>query len=260
MPNGGSFADAVVGFYETSQIVPTGLSWGDIHGDAWYPGWLGGVARAGPLPRNPLNAMPAGAPPSFDILGPHVEAALLTFTLVSLYRVPGRREPSPEMFVLPASAPRFPRLMLCGKPFLSAASIAVGVGDVEVNVPEGPSPGIIQYFTSLELHVHVDGAGHPCLPSDPLYVQTTEQVLTLARMRWYQAAPVNKSKPSYVMWTNRFESEKLVRRHRGPATDAPKHAQYAFVPIHRVRNMFVKLTTPDGLRFAVGRVPQFVSY
>jgi hypothetical protein len=93
-----------------------------------------------------------------------------------------------------------------------------------------------------------------------MYVETTDHVLTLARMRWYQTAPMNASKPSFVMWTDRYEPEKLVRRHRGPVTNVSKHAKYAFVPIHRVRNMFVKLTTADGLRFAVGRVPQFVSY
>jgi hypothetical protein len=261
MPSGWSLADAVVDFHRTLQIVPTGLSWYDVRGDAWYPGWLEGAVPAGRLPLNPLSALPIGASPTFDTLGSHVEAALLTFTLVSLYREPGRRAPSPGMFVLPVTAPRFPRLMLCGKSFLSVASHAVGVGDVEVNVPGGPSPGVVQYFTSVELRVHVDGTGYPCLPSDPMYVETIDHVLTLARMRWYQTAPMDASKPSFVMWTDRYEPEKLVRRGaRGPVVDVSKHAKYAFVPIHRVRNMFVKLTTADGLRFAVGRVPQFLSY
>jgi hypothetical protein len=262
MPGAGSLAKAVVSYHLALQVVPTEFSWHEVVGDAWYPGWLGpdSSQRSVPLLADPLSAAPTGVPADYDTMGPHVEASLLVFTLVALYRAPGVRAPTPAMFVLPAVMSRFSELIICGKSFLSVASRSIGVGDVEVNVPAGPCPGIVQYFISVDVCVHVDGLGHPCLLSDPLYVETLEQTLTLARMRWYQSAPLDPGKPSYPRWTNRFESEKLTRRRHGPVTGVAKHAQYAFVPVHRLRNIFVKLTCSEGLHFAVGRVPQVASY
>jgi hypothetical protein len=262
MPSGGSFADAVVGFYRESQNVPTEQSWWEVQGEAWYPGWLvpDPFARTKILAPDPLSDVPRGAAPDFDVKGEHVESVLLTFSLVALYRRPGVRVPLPGMFELPRSLPLHSQLLVCGKPFLSVASRSVGVGDVEVNVPTGPCPGIVQYFTTVDVRMHVDAAGCPCLPTDPLFVETVERTLTLARMRWYQVTDLDRSKPSYIMWRNRFEAEKFQRRARGPVTGVSKHAQYAFVPIHRLRNVFVKLSTPDGSRFAIGRVPQVIAY